>query len=154
MGNLGYNYTLSHSGMVYVYMLVQTSIWWLIHTTALFWKIQFPFHARSFQMSHRIKYIYAACIIAGIIIPVLPIVASMADFAVAVSSNTGLQSRNITFLSGGLGYGQIRFPPILCSGNNNNVVYYTSIFPINIMVIIGLTELILLFWTIHKVSIM
>lgn len=139
-------------GMVFVYALVQTAIWWLFHTTALFWKIRYPFHARSFQMSYKFKYLHVSCIIAGLLIPLLPIVASMISFAVELKSNTVLQNMNITFLSGGLGFRQVRFPPILCSGRNSDIIYYTSIFLINIIVIVGLTELILLFWTIHRVS--
>ncbi len=138
--------------MVFVYALVQTAIWWLFHTTALFWKIRYPFHARSFQMSYKFKYLHVSCIIAGLLIPLLPIVASMISFAVELKSNIVLQNMNITFLSGGLGFRQVRFPPILCSGRNSDIIYYTSIFLINIIVIVGLTELILLFWTIHRVS--
>ena len=138
--------------MAFVYALLQTAIWWLFHTTALFWKIRYPFHARSFQMSHKIKYIHIACVIAGLLLPLLPIVASMAEFSEDLKTNAQLQQMNITFLSGGLGYWQVRFPPILCSGRDSDTVYYSSILPINIIVIVGLTELSLLFWTIHKVS--
>jgi hypothetical protein len=91
-------------------------------------------------------------VVAGILIPLLPIIATMAAFAVEIRSNPQLQQRGITFLSGGLGYHQIRFPPILCSGRDSGTVYYTSILPINLIVIVGLTELILLFWTVHRVS--
>lgn len=137
--------------MVFVYALLQTAIWWLFHTTALFWKIRYPFHARSFEMARKIKYIHISCIIAGLLIPLLPIITSMADFAVDLRTNVPLQNMNITFLSGGLGYRQVRFPPVLCAGRNSDAVYYTSLLPINLIVIAGLTELIILFWTIHKV---
>lgn len=137
--------------MVFVYTLLQTAIWWLCHTTALLWKIRYPFHARSYQTSHKIKYIHIACMIAGVLIPFLPIVTSMAEFAVDLKTNTELQQRNVTFWSGGLGYLQIRFPPVLCAGRDGVAVYYTSVLPINIIVLVGLTELILLFWTVHRV---
>lgn len=139
-------------GMAFVYAILQTAIWWLFHTTALFWKIQYPFHARSFQMGGKIKYIHISCIIAGLLIPLLPVITTMADFAVDLKSNDRLQKMNVTFFSGGLGYRLVRFPPLLCSGRNSEAVYYTSILPINIIVIAGLTELIILFWTIHKVG--
>ena len=145
------NNLLFCAGMVFVYTILQTAIWWLFHTTALLWKIRYPFHARTFQMSHKIRYVSAVCIIVGLLVPLVPIIASMADYAADLRTNTDLQRRNVTFLSGGLGYRQIRFPPILCSGGNNNVVYYTSILPINLIVIVGLTELIILFWTIYRV---
>ena len=138
--------------MVYVwYAILQTTIWWLFHTTALCWKICFPMHARSFQKAQKIKYLHAACVVAGLILPLAPIVASMAKFAADLQSDPLLQARNVTFLSGGLGYGQVRFPPVLCSGTDGDALYYSTILPINIMVIIGLTELVLLFRIIQKV---
>ena len=128
-------------------------MWWLFHTTALLWKIRYPFHARSYQTSHKIKYIHISCVMAGLLIPFLPIVTSMAKFAVDLKTDAPLQQRNVTFLSGGLGYQQIRFPPVLCAGRDSGAVYYTSILPINLIVLAGLTELILLFWTVHRVCV-
>lgn len=140
-----------HAGIAFNYLLLQISLWWLFHTSTLFWKILFPFHARSFVSSYGTKHIFVACIIAGIGIPLVPIIASMADFAMRVNSDPVLLRRGVTFASGGLGYGLIRFPPIICSGTNSNVAYYSLVLPINIITAIVLTELILIFWTIHKV---
>ena len=138
---------------MFQYTLLQTSIWWLFHTTALLWKICFPFHARSFEKSRsKIRYIHTASIIAGLVLPLTPVIATMADHGLSFQSDPLLQHNNATFLSSGLGYNMIRFPPVLCAGVNSDVVYYTTIFPINVIVIIGLTELIFLFWIIHNVS--
>ena len=109
----------------------------------------FPYHARSFQKSHKMKYIYIGSIIAGLLIPLVPIIASMADFALRVQSDPVLQ--NIDAASGGLGYGLVRFPPILCSPTNANIVYYGTVFPINITMMVGIAFLIIVFWRIHKV---
>jgi hypothetical protein len=91
-------------------------------------------------------------VIAGILIPFLPVVATMAAFAADIKSNPQLQQRGVTFSSGGLGYRQIRFPPLLCSGRDSRAVYYTSVLPINLITIAGLTELIFLFWRVHTVG--
>jgi len=90
--------------------------------------------------------------VAGLFIPAVPIIASMADFAVRVNSDPVLLGRNVTFASGGLGYGLVRFPPLLCSPTNGLVAYYSIIFITNLVTIVGTTELILIFWTVHKVS--
>ena len=135
-----------------MYTILQTAIWWLFHTTIIFWKIQFPMHARSFEKANKTKYLHLICVVVGLVLPLAPVVAAMADFGVNHDSDPLLQGKNVTFLSGGLGYGQIRFPPVLCAGTNSDAVYYSSILPINVFVIIGLTELIFIFRTIYKVT--
>ena len=138
--------------MVFVYTILQTALWWLFHTTALLWKICFPLHARSFDKTRKTKYLHLICIMAGLLLPLAPVIAAMVDFTLELESNTLLQSRNVTFISGGLGYRQVRFPPVLCGGRNSDAVYYSSILPINVMVIIGLTELVFVFRLVYKVS--
>ena len=95
--------------------------------------------------------IYAACIAAGLVIPLVPVIASMASFAREVESDLVLQAMNVTAVSGGLGYGTTRFPPILCSGTNSDVVYYSSALPINIIMMVGIAQLIIIAWRIRKV---
>ena len=124
----------------------------MFHTTALLWKIQFPFHARSFETAHRVKYIHIGCVVAGFILPLVPVITSMVTFAVELESDEIRKSRNITFVSGGMGYGLNRFPPILCPGTNKNAVFYALALPINLMLMYGITVLIFLFYVIHKVS--
>lgn len=138
--------------MISSYTLLQIAIWWLFHTTTLFWTIFFPFSTRSYKSSRRLKCAYATSIILGFTIPLVPVIASMSEFAFRVDSDPLLQIQNITFASGGLGYANFRFPPILCTATSGDVVFYTLALPINIIVMVGVTELILLFWKIHKVS--
>ena len=124
----------------------------MFHTTALLWKIQFPFHARSFETSHRVKYIHIGCVVAGFLLPLIPVITSMITFAVKLKSDEVRKSKGITFASGGMGYGLTRFPPILCTGTNKNAVFYALALPINLIVMYGITVLIFLFYSIHKVS--
>ncbi len=139
------------AGMVLNYTLLQLALWWLFHITALLWKVGFPFHARSFQKSGKTKYFHMGCIIVGVVTPLVPVVALMANFASEVNSDQALQAANVTFVSGGLGFRMDRFPPILCSGTSGAVVYYSNILPINLVFFVGITELILLFAVVHKV---
>ena len=121
--------------------------------SAFFWKIQFPFHARSFQNSRKLKYVHLGCLAAGLLLPLVVVTAPIVEFAIEIDSDIVLQRENVTVLSGGLGYGMIRFPPLLCSGTKGIVQYYCFALPINIAAILGLTELVVIFWKIMKVSV-
>lgn len=90
------------------------------------------------------KFIFIVSIVVGFVVPLTPIIASMADFAITADSAE-------EFASGGLGYASFRFPPLLCTATNGNILFYTLSLPLNIIVIIGVMELILIFWRIHKV---
>ena len=76
----------------------------------------------------------------------------MADFAVDLKSDEVLKSRNVTFVSGGMGYGFPRFPPIICIGTDSDSVFYSIVLALIILLGIGITIIILLFWFVHKVS--
>ena len=84
--------------------------------------------------------------IVGVVIPLVPVIALMANFAREVQSNAA-------FISGGLGFGSGRFPPILCGGANSSVIFYSSVLLIILIFFVGITELILLFAVVHKVRI-
>ena len=128
-------------------------MWWLFHTTALLWIIRFPFHSKSFDKSGKSKYLHIACVVLGVIIPLIPVIAVMADFAMEVQSNMELQYLNVTFISGGLGFTLGRFPPVLCLGYNGNIVFYTSGLSLILMMAVGIPELIAIFFTLHMVRI-
>ena len=132
------------------------AIWWILHITALLWKIQFPFHARKLKLNHIDRYIHAAAIILGLLLPFLPVIIAMSLSAVdkrsggvsrcGVSSSLALQA------SGKLGFGMTQFPPILCTGTDSSATYYSFNLLLNVILIVGMTMLIGIFWMIHKVS--
>ena len=142
---------LIHTGVALAYNLLAIAIWWIFYTTALFYAVFWPFRAQSFKKSHKLKYVYVACIVAGLSIPLVPVIAAMADFSVRVKSDEILSSMNVTFESGGLGFANGRFPPAVCGLSNGDITFFALALPINIIVIIGVMELILIFWNIHKV---
>ena len=121
-------------GTVFYYGLFQIIVWWFCHELSLFWKIRFPFHARSFETSHRIKYVHITMVIVGLLLPALPVIVT---FAIAARDSRG--------------FGLIRFPPILCSGLQRDATFYSLVLPINILLAVGIPLLIIIFWTIHKV---
>lgn len=134
-----------------MYLVLQTALWWLFHMTIFFWKIHFPFHARSFELSNNMTCIKILTFTVCMLVPLVSVITPMATFATDLTSDPLKQKKNITFLSGGLGFRIIRFPPVLCLGGNDDAVYYSTLLPINIVVFIGITELIFIFYAIHKV---
>lgn len=52
---------------------------------------------------------------------------------------------------GTLGFGKTRFHPLVCTAIHRKSVYYSLVLPINLLVPVGVTLLILSIWLIHKV---
>ncbi len=149
--NILFNNT--YIGMLFTYLLCQMSLWWLFHTSSLFWKVLFPFHSRSFEVSGRIKHIHISCAVIGIVLPFIPIITSMSKFAADVHGQANNESSpGELFLSGGLGFTFARFPALLCVGSNKNAVFYSLVLPIDLILAIGCTLLLIMFWSVHKVS--
>ena len=141
-------------GILFTYILGQTALWWIFHISALFWKVVFPFHARS--MPGKIKYIHIMCVILGVLLPLIPIITSMIKFGVELQNqyeNSSLQYRSDMFFSGGLGFKPSRFPTILCTGSDPDAIFYSLLVPIDIILACGCTMLIIIFWSIHRVSV-
>ena len=51
------------------------------------------------------------------------------------------------------GYVVNEFPPFLCSPQNLNLWYYSANFPVNILIAIGVSLFVVMFWKLHKVRI-
>ena len=120
-------------------------MFWLCHVLAIFWGLKFPFHARAFQTARRTKYVHITCVIISMLFPVIPVVATMIKYSHGKSFGEATK--------GGLGFGIVRFPPIFCQGRDKDTVFYTLILPIVVILLVGMTVLILIFWIIHKVGI-
>ena len=140
------------TGMLFSYTLFQMGFWWLLHTAMLFWKVVFPFHSRSYEVSGRMKHVHIAGITAGLILPLSTIVTSMAKFAVKVQKNTSNETSSTElFLSGGLGYTNARFPPLVCVGSDRDAVFYSTVLPLDLALAIGCTMLLIIFLQVHRV---
>ena len=128
---------------MFIYILLQEAMWWLFHITAFFWKVYFPFHARSYQLSKKIKYIHIVCVVVGLILPLVPVVTLMGTFA---KKNKASQT-NVTFLSGGAG---IR--PFICSAIDADAIFYSLTLLLYLIMILGCSLLILIMWYMIRVS--
>ena len=132
----------SYIGAVFYYALLQLAIFWLCHILTVFWALKFPFHARVFRKTDRMKFIHIASVLSGVLIPFFPVVVTMIEFSYNKSSAEAVK--------GGLGFGIIRFPPILCVGRHKHTTFYSLIFPLCIILAVGINFLIYVFWIIHK----
>ena len=117
------------SGFVFHYTLMQVSLWWFFNVIVLFWKMVFPFHAKSFEKAHGFKHLHITAVILGVVLPLIPVISMIA--------------------TGGFVMGTI--PPVVCYTRDPDITFYSVILPINVMVQIGMSLLVITFWTIHKV---
>ena len=118
-----------HPGIVFYYILLQLALWWFFHVLALFWKIKFPLHAKTAESAHLIRYVHLAMVVLGLILPLVPVIATLATS----------------------GFELYRFPAILCIGTNGNASFYALVLPIMLLLQVGVTLLVVIFYTIHKV---
>ena len=118
------------------YFIFQMSVWGFCHIVSLFGGIQFPFHAKSFKTARCLKYIHIPMVIVGLVLPILPgIVASTAG-------DPTVRGFRIT-----------TFSPIRCGSLQKDIVIYSLVLPVNLIVVTGISLLIIIFWVIHKVII-
>ena len=103
--------------------------------------------------SSKLKYINIACIVVGFCIPLVPTIALIAEYASTETEYEVYQLMNITFPSGNPGFQYDRLPPTKCIPSNGDITLYAVVLPLNIIMIVGILELILVFWKIHKVSV-
>lgn len=128
--------------MVLYYCMLQLNLWWVFHISILFWKICFPI--RSIRYTHLMPRVHLVCVVLGLAIPLLPVLTTIIHSqAVDYSAREGLPS--------GLGFGLATFPPILCYTLNKDVVFFSFILPVTLLMVTGITVLLLTIWAVHKV---
>ena len=130
--NVYFSHSLSLfcSGTVYSYSLHQLSLWALFYMALLFWAVVCPFHYQSFRNAGRLKYVYTAMTIAGVLLPCVP---------------AGV---NLVF-----GHQVISFSPMVCLVAVQGVGFYTDALLGAFEVAILGTLQALVFWTLVKVCI-
>ena len=83
----------------------------------------------SLKKSHKLKYIYIAATVLSFVLPLAFVIVTMAEFAVKVKNDPLLVEDNATFISGGLGYVNVQFPPITtCFQGSLQVTFFTFVF--------------------------
>ena len=118
----------SSLGFALYYVLIGVTWFWLVHVVSTFYKVMWPFHAR--QHENKLKYVHAICLIIGIFLPLGPALGAF-------------------FIDG---FGNGRFPPLLCVGRNRDVNYYGVGLPISLSVAIGMTLLIIILHLLQQVN--
>ena len=114
-------------GIVFNYGIFQLCVWWFCHVVSLFWGIRFPFHFRSFKTAHRLKYVHIPMVIAGLVLPALPVTL----ISTAEVQDSSLPSSN--------------------SSQSASLIFYSLILPSNLVFAAGIPLLIIIIWLIHKV---
>ena len=112
----------------------------------LFLKLLYPFNGISRGKSSKIKYLHITFVLIGIMLPLVPIITSIVVYAVDQHDNP------TNIWSGGLGFGIVRFPPILCYARDKGALFYSFSLPIVIIVAVGCTMLLIIVWSLHRVS--
>ena len=112
------------------FIIVQSVLWWIFHVLAVFWKVYYPMQSRSFDLTHRNKYIHATCLIVGLVLPAIPVA--------AISVNGG-------FIIA-------RFPPIACVGKDADSTFYSAVLPVILLYGVGTNFLVVILWKIRRVS--
>ena len=130
-----------------MYVICQSALWWLFHITSFFWKVVFPFHARSFS---KIRHVHITCIIIGIIFPLLPVLTSILKFSAKLHMKSENSTSQVTFLSGGLGFRSTRFPPLLCISSDPDAMFYSLVLIVDLILASGCTLLLIIFWSLHR----
>ncbi|KAL5491263.1 hypothetical protein EMCRGX_G016516 [Ephydatia muelleri] len=116
------------SGAMLIYQNLQLSVLWFCHVSVMFLKLNFPFHARSLEVSGHNRYIHALCVAASLLVPIAPIAATFATD----------------------GFSMAQFPPFFCFPKNGAVIFYSLVLPVIILLVIGTAMLAAVIWNVHK----
>ena len=123
--------------------MLQLNIWWVFHVCVLCWRIKFPFHARRYSKFN--TRLHFALVALALVLPLLPVLTTIIHSqATDYTSMEGVPS--------GLGFGLANFPPILCYALNKDVVFFSFILPVTLLMLVGVTALLVTIWAVHKVS--
>ncbi len=131
------------AGMISISVPVQLNIWWVTHMVVLFWTFRYPVLAQTARARRGLQVVHITSLVLGLLYPILPIITTILDDVLRQSGNIAIGKLGFTFSA---------FPPNLCTGRNPHIVFYLVIFPSVLLMQLGTTCLVLLIWTIHKVS--
>lgn len=125
-------------GIVFYYVVMQLLLWWLWHTLAVFWAVTWPFHAKKFNISRNTKYLHIGFVVASLLLPVGPVL-----IILFVTRTPTLEMA---------GYTVTRSPPFVCAGHDITVNFWAFIFPISVLLAIGVTMLVLIMRIVIRVT--
>lgn len=123
------NYCGGIAGLVFTYSLQQICIWGALHAAFIYWGMRYPFSYRMFKISGRIRYVHVISVILAVVAPLPGALIHLKD-----------------------GYIITANPSVICAGRNTDYTYYTFILPLSVVLAITMCLLVLIFWTVLKVS--
>ena len=111
-----------------VYSMTQFTLLWAMHISFICWKIYFPTNTISKNI-HSTEYVHGISLITVLLLPLIsPILLLLKDgFVIAF------------------------FPPFFCVGSDATLKFYTHQIPIIILMGVGISLLVLIFWRLHMV---
>lgn len=103
-------------------------MWIMVHALFLCWSVAFPFGYRQLKLSGRLRHAHIATLLLALIVPLPGPLVHLKD-----------------------GYVPGNAPALVCIGQNVDVIFYTFILPVSIIVAFAVCLLVIIFWTIFKV---
>ena len=150
---------LSSTGAVVHYFLLQCVIWFFFYTCSIFYKVVFPIHYKGME-NNSLKCIHMSLIFAGMYLAcrftiVTAIISSMLSMFTHIHTQTCtgifLPVPAVVMSLTHDGYALLHFPPQICVSKNQDMWFYSAMFPIDIMMAIMTSMFLVILWVVHKV---
>ena len=109
------------------YISHQLVLWFFLHSLVMFWSTYFPFSYREAKANGRLRAIFIATILIGVLGPLIALV----------------------FLKDG--FYASNFFSLFCTARNPNVLYAVSTLPLSLLLWINSSLFTLIMWKIFKV---
>ena len=87
------------SGAIFVYVRLQTILWWLFQNVVMLYGVVRPLQYRFQKDSGKLKYFHFSFVAAGIVLPLIPVLISywIGGYSIAVQLNYSCVPRNIVY---------------------------------------------------------
>jgi hypothetical protein len=105
-------------------------IWGGLHAGFVFWGLRYPFSYRTFKLLGRARYAHIISVLVAVLLP-LPAALIHLKGGYVITAN----------------------PSLTCAGRNTDYTYYTFVLPLSVMLTITTCLIVLIFWTLLKVSV-
>lgn len=128
--SLSYMLSLHVTGVAFIYISHLTIFWMLIACIFMFWAVRFPLsYVRKLKNTGWLHHAHIISVILAVCIPVVPSFVNLKE-----------------------GFIVTQHPTLVCAGASRVYRYYTFVFPTSIMLSSITCLLIIVCWTIFKVS--
>ena len=108
------------AGGIFLYVEFQVVMWWLFHTTIIFWGVMRPWQYQVMKKSGRMKYIHLTMGVMGVTLPLIPVL--ICNWIGGFGLNLLLQYR--------------------CFPTNRSAIHYSILVPFDVITITSLAMLV------------